>query len=60
MSKIIHVTPYEPDRVSHRADRRCPCGPKAARDMLEPANVVWVHRNPPAARPVVILPDDAE
>jgi hypothetical protein len=54
MTRDIHATPWEAGPIAHRADRRCPCGPRSMHDMLEPSVQVWVHRPPPPMTRVLV------
>ena len=58
-NRPIHAVPFEAAKFSHRADRRCHCGPLAMVDINVPSRVVWRHRIPPAP-PVKPLPDGLE
>jgi hypothetical protein len=49
----VHAIPWEAGPNGHRADRNCPCSPRAMRDLNVPARVVWSHRRPIERKPVL-------
>jgi hypothetical protein len=46
--RAVHAVPAE-SSAGHRADRRCPCGPIAMRDLNTGMLNVWKHRTPTRA-----------
>ena len=46
MKAPIHAVPAE-SNAGHQADRRCPCGPIAMRDLNTGQVSIWRHRPPP-------------